>query len=91
MRFRIRSDVDGPIFLEMKAATGDAYFTIVDAGRDWRDVSLRWSDFGAEPNKGSSGKLRPGTITNIVLADEGKAAATADGTRRIWISNWVAK
>ena len=91
MRFRIRSDVDGPVFLEMKAASGDAYFTIVEARRDWRDINLRWSDFGAEPNKGSSGSLKPGAITNIVLADEGKVAAAEDGTRRIWISNWVAE
>lgn len=91
MRFQIRSDVDGPVFVEMKAASGEAYFTMVDAGRDWRDVSLRWSDFGAEPNNGSSRKLKPGTITNIVLADEGKVAAIKGGTRRIWLSNWVAK
>jgi hypothetical protein len=91
MRFRIRSDVDGPVFLEMKAASVDAYFTVVEAGRDWRYVTLRWSDFGAEPNNGSSGNLRPGTITDIVLADEGKVAATEDRPRRIWISDWVAK
>jgi hypothetical protein len=91
MRFRIRSDVDGPVFVEMKAASGEGYFAVVDAAPAWRDVSLRWSDFSAESNKGSGGKLQPGAITNIVLADEGKASAPEHSTRRIWISDWTAR
>jgi hypothetical protein len=89
MRLRIRSDVDGPVFVEMKAASGKGYFAMVDAGPAWRDVSLRWSDFAAD--KGSGGELKPEAITNIVLADEGKASAPENGTRRIWISDWTAK
>jgi hypothetical protein len=91
MRFRIRSDVDGPVFVEMKAASGAAYFAMVDAGLAWRDVRLRWSDFAAESNKGSARDLQPEAIKNIVLADEGKASAPGNSTRRIWISDWIAK
>jgi hypothetical protein len=89
MRLRIRSDVDGPVFVEMKAASGKDYFAMVDAGPAWRDVSLRWSDFA--PDKGSGGQLQPEAITNIVLADEGKAATPENSTRRIWISDWTAR
>jgi hypothetical protein len=91
MRFRIRSDVNGPVFVEMKAAGGVGYFAMVDAGPAWRDVSLRWFDFAAESNKGSVRALQPEAITNIVLADEGKASAPDNSTRRIWISDWIAR
>jgi hypothetical protein len=91
MRFRIRSDVDGPVFLEMKGASGEAYFSIVNAGPNWRDFVLNWSDFAAEPNSRRLGSPEPAIITSIVLADEGKAAASQSRTRRIWVTDWVVK
>jgi hypothetical protein len=66
------------IFLEMKAATGDAYFTIVDAGRSGR--RLYWSDF-AEPIKGSWKARR--AITILFWPTAGGSRATADGATNL--------
>jgi hypothetical protein len=89
MRFRIRSDVEGPVFLELKGAKGEAYFSVSNAGPEWRDVVLDWSDFAAEPNSSRSGALEPGIITSIVLADEGKSSTSQSRARRIWLTDWV--
>ena len=90
-RFRIRSNVAGPVFLEMKGVHGEAYFSIMNVGPNWQDVVLNWSDFAAEPNNPGSGTLDPDKIISVVLADEGKEGTSPSQTRQIWVADWIVK
>lgn len=91
MTFRIRSDVDEPVILQLKEANGEAHFAIIPAGVAWREVSLKWTDFVLDEKTRRNGLLEPANVVEIVLGDEGKKAPGSGQTRRIWLSEWVVR
>jgi hypothetical protein len=93
MRFRIRSDVAGPIILELKGRGGQGYFAVIQASQDWQDVVLRWRDFLAEHQADHrsphSDQLAPGEIADVVWADEGRETQLRRQTRHVWVADWI--
>ena len=88
LRLWIRSDHDGPLFLQLEESDGEAFFTEISPGRDWAQVTIDLKSLRPDPKKRKDGVLQAQRLTKLLLADAG-ARSGASGSRRIWISDWV--
>lgn len=88
MVLRLRSDRTGPLFLQIEAADGQTFFTVIEPTNTWTDVTLELSQLKADPAKKQDGVLLPERIVSLLIADAG-GRDKAQGRRTIWIANWA--
>jgi len=89
--FSVRSDREGPIMVQLEEDGGETFYAIVPTGLQWQTVRLAASEFKADPAKARDGRLEPGRIKQILLADPAASAEdhpAANGSRSIWFANW---
>lgn len=89
VRFLLRSDRDGPLFVQLEEQSGETFFTMVNPSQGWQRVSRALSDFTPDPKKRKEGRFDPDQVVKILLADAAGALANARGTRTIWLADWA--
>lgn len=89
VRFSLRSDREGPVFVQLEERSGETFFTMVNPTKGWQQVDRLFTDFTPDPKKRKDGRLDPDQIVKILLADSAGALSNARGSRTIWVADWV--
>ena len=89
VRFSIRSDRDGPVFVQLEERSGETFFILVNPTRNWQQVQRSLADFSPDPQKRKDGRLDPNQVVKILLADSAGALSNARGARTVWVADWV--
>ena len=89
LRFSLRSDRKGPLFIQLEEQGGETFFAVVDADVAWQPVKRDLASLTVDPKKRKDGRLNVGQVVRILLADAAGALAGAHGARTIWIADWV--
>jgi hypothetical protein len=90
LEFRVRSDRPGTVFVQVEERGGEAFFARIEPTADWSAVSLGLDSLAVDPAKKRNGRLEPGDVTRILIADPA-AGAGASGRRSVWFSEWTAR
>ena len=85
LKIRFRSDHEGALFLQLQERDGEAFFTLLDVGTDWRTKTIPLATFTVDPQKKRDGRLDPADVSQWLIADA-QSDADGDGTRTVWIS-----
>jgi hypothetical protein len=86
LRFWIRSDRPGPLFVQLEEKGGETFFAMVDVGDEWREVVLDLSRLTPDPKKRQDGRLQASQIAGLLVADEGATKGQV-GRRTVWIAD----
>jgi hypothetical protein len=81
----VRSDRDGPLYINLDTSDGEGYFSVVQVGKGWSKVAIPYSEMTPDPDKKKDGAFRGGDITQLLIADAA-AGAGAAGVRNLWFS-----
>lgn len=87
MVMRMRSDRAGALFVQLQDSSGQAFFAMVEPGREWTEVKLDLAALQPDPGKKKDGVLRPATINKLLIADAA-GRDRAEGRRSVWIADW---
>ena len=87
MALRVRSDRDGPVFVQLEEASGETFFFELHPTRDWQDIEVTLASLQADQAKRKDGVLHPEQIVKITLADAG-GRDRAKGQRQTWFARW---
>ena len=68
---------------------GEAFFVVLQATPQWTELRLPLSEFQVDPDNRRDGKLQVDQLTEILIADPGAISEGADGSRRVWFSEWT--
>jgi len=85
----MRSDRDGPIFLQLEEASGETFFVIVRPTRDWQVFHYRLNQLSPDPEKRRDGRLQPSSVHSLLVADGGGAENGKSGARTVWLRDWT--
>ncbi len=86
-----RSDIAGPIILQVKEASGEAFFTTLSLETTWRRFTIPFDSLQLDPATRVDGELQPGTIVAVILADPGEGAPRKGQRRKVWLADWIAR
>ena len=87
VRFRIRSDRDGPIFFQFVEQGGEPFFMMVGVETVFKTVTIRLGDLQPDPAKRQDGRLDPSAILSLLVADNAGTNGVT-GERTLWISDF---
>lgn len=87
MQIWVKSDRNGPLFLQLEEDGGEAFFTTIQADTNWRQTTLNLAEFRVDPAKKQNSQLEAERINAILLADS-DARNGATGLRTVWLSHW---
>lgn len=87
MLVAVKSDRDGPIVIQLKESSGEAFFLTIPVGTSWESFDFALTEFQPDPATVRNGKLDVGRVSEIVLADGG-ATEGKTGRRTLWFSDW---
>lgn len=87
MRFQVRTDVPGELWVQVKESTGEAFYKIVKADNEWKDVSITLGDMKLNEDKVENRKLDIDKISQIIVIDL-VGLGGASGKRSVWFTNW---
>jgi len=87
IRFEVRSDRSGPIWVRLEENGGKTFFIIVNVTKQWQIIERALIDFSIDPAHKADGLMTPSKIQKIVLADSA-ATGGATGRRTLWFSRW---
>ena len=89
VRFQMRSDRPGTIFVQFEEADGEAFFAKLEPAAEWSTVTLDLASLAPDPAKRRDGRLSAERITKLLIADAA-AGSGATGTRTVWFTDWLA-
>ena len=81
----VRSDRDGPLFINLDTSDGEAYFSIIQVGAGWSKISIPYSELSPDPEKKKDGKFSGEDFVQLLIADAA-AGSGATGDRSLWFS-----
>lgn len=88
MRFIMRSDRRGSLFVQLEERGGETFFATVTPDNRWQPVMLDLTALTPDPKKRQDGVLDPAQITGLLLADNGDRGAIRR-TRTVWVADWT--
>jgi hypothetical protein len=83
----IKSDREGPVFLQLEEKGGEAFFTQLVPSTEWRQVRIKASEFQLDAKKKKNGRLEMDQIRQILIADPAGGGG-ASGQRTIQFADW---
>jgi len=86
LRFRIRSNRTGPVFVNLTEAGGEAFYAIINTEATWKIVELRLDSLSIDNDKRRNGKIEPDELVEIMFADP-EGTNRKGGKRKIWLSD----
>ncbi len=84
--FKIRSNRDGPIFVNLTEDSGEAFYAIIDTNTVWKDVELKLDSLTLDNGKKRNNKIEPDDLIEIMFADP-EGPNNNSGERKVWISD----
>lgn len=88
MLFRWRADAKHQLWLQLNEATGEKFYKIITAGKEWRQLALRMADLALNEDKVVNGRLDVNQVTKIVVLDFSAVRGKARGKRTVWFADW---
>jgi len=85
--FRIKSDAEGPLWLQIEEVDGEGYYKLIFPGNDWSTESFPLSAMTLNDDKVANGKLDVNKISKILVLDSAGLEG-AKGRRSVWFSDW---
>jgi hypothetical protein len=87
MALRVRSDREGPVFVQLEERGGETFVLQIQPTRDWLSVNVALSSLVPDPAKRKDGVLQSDQIVRVTLADAG-GRDQASGARQLWFAQW---
>jgi hypothetical protein len=87
MRFQVRSDIPGDLWVQVKESSGEAFYQIIKANREWKDISITLGDMKLNDDEVENRKLEIEKISKIFVIDL-VGLGRKSGKRSIWFANW---
>ncbi|NQT17448.1 MAG: hypothetical protein HQ582_32130 [Planctomycetes bacterium] len=88
MTFRWRSDQKHQLWVQVNEKSGETFYKITTADRDWTRVDVRLADLTINKDKVVNGRLDVDEINKIVILDFAAIGGRAAGGRTVWFSDW---
>jgi len=86
----IRSNKPGGVIIQLKEASGESFFTVVNATKSWKPLRVRFDAMSLDESTRKNGRLDPGSIVQIMIAD-GAGAEGKRGSRRVFVSEIIGR
>lgn len=87
MRFQVRSDIPGDLWVQVKESSGEAFYQIIKANREWKDISITLADMKLNDDEVENRKLEVDKISKIFVIDL-VGLGRKSGKRSIWFANF---
>jgi hypothetical protein len=87
MRFQVRTDIPGDLWVQVKESDGEAFYQIIKATKEWKDVSLTLADMKLNEDEVENRKLDVDRISQVIVIDL-VGLGRASGKRSVWFANW---
>lgn len=87
MRFQVRSDKPGGLWVQVKESGGESFHKIIKAREDWTDIVITLSEMKLNDDKVQNRKLEIDKISQIIVIDL-VGLGVASGKRSVWFANW---
>lgn len=88
MKLRLKSDREGPIFVQLEEQGGETFFVMLEPAPDWTEVTIDLASMQPDPAKRKDGVLQPERVTKLLVADSA-GRDKAQGRRSVWFSRWT--
>jgi hypothetical protein len=87
MRFQVRTDIPGELWVQVRESSGEAFYQIIKATKEWTDISITLADMKLNDDKVENRKLEIDKISRVIVIDL-VGLGRASGKRSIWFANW---
>lgn len=87
MALRVRSDREGPVFVQLEERSGETFVLQIQPTREWLSVNVALASLVPDPAKRKDGVLQSDQIVRATLADAG-GRDRASGARQLWFAQW---
>ena len=87
MRFQVRTDIPGDLWVQVRESDGEAFYQIIKATKEWKDISITLADMKLNDDKVENRKLEIDKISRVIVIDL-VGLGRASGKRSIWFADW---
>ena len=85
----LKSNRTGPIFLRIDESEGESFFVATNPGSDWQKFEFVFGEFSIDEKTRRDGRLEPGKIVSLIIAEPPAVPDQTKGARTVWVSNLV--